>query len=103
MSSEPESVPQLPTKEDMARFKEELVLVCDEINELERNTRAQYAQPEWKEKRKYRITGSVCGKVLQRNSRAVAREILYPKYLPAPMAWGRRYEQTARVKRGHLI
>lgn len=99
MSSEPESVPQLPTKEDMARFKEELVLACDEINELERNTRAQYAQPEWKEKRKYRITGSVCGKVLQRNSRAVAREILYPKpfqYLPAPMAWGRRYEQTAR-------
>ena len=55
----------------------------------------------WFEKRRYRITASVCGKILQRSTRAIAHEILYPKpfvFLPAPLLWGRKHEKAARKR-----
>ena len=96
-----DNIIQLPVKEKMERFKQEMTLSPHEIKEVERNTRAQSDSPMWFEKRRYRITASACGKILQRPTRATAREILYPKpfvFLPAPILWGRQHEKAARKK-----
>ena len=96
-----DNITQLPVKEEMERFKQEMTVSPDEIEELERNTRAQSDNPMWFEKRRYRITASVCGKILQRSTRAIAHEILYPKpfvFLPAPLLWGRKHEKAARKR-----
>ena len=109
-----ETGPQPPTKGDMINFKQALTLTNPERKQLEIETRGQYNQPKWYDQRRCRLTASNCGKVLQRCTRAVAREILYPKppsHLPAPLAWGRRYEPTARLlyekvrssEMGHLV
>ena len=82
----------------MINFKQALTLTNAESKQLEIETRGQYNQPKWYDQRRCRLTALNCGKVLQRCTQAVAREILYPKppsYLPAPLAWGRRYEPTA--------
>lgn len=96
-----ENIVQLLVKEEMETFKQEMTLSPDEIKEVERNTRAQSDNLLWFEKRRYRITASVCGKILQRPTRATTREILYPKpfvFLPAPILWGRKHEKAARKK-----
>ena len=71
-----ENIIQLPVKEEMERFKQEMTLSQDQIKEVERNTRAQSDNPIWFEKRRHRITASVCGKILQRPTRTTARAIL---------------------------
>ncbi len=95
-----ESFPQLPKKEEMSYFKQGLMLTTEQAAQVEKDTRGQYTQTRWFDHRRHRITASVCGKVLQKSTRAVVREILYPKpllYLPAPISWGRKYEHTASV------
>jgi ribosomal protein S27E len=88
-------------KEDMSRFKQKMKIhAAAQPAQLEQQTRGQHNNKLWFDERKHRITASICGKVLQRPTRAVVREILYPKpmlYLPPPIAWGRRHEGTARA------
>ena len=99
--SECDNIPQPPVKEEMARFKQNLnIHAAAQPAQLEQQTRGQHNNQLWFDERKHRITASICGKVLQRPTRAVVREILYPKpmmYLPPPIAWGRRHESTARA------
>ena len=73
------NVPQPLTKEEMTRLKQSLSVTSSQLAELEKQTRGQYKRQLWFDERKHRITGSVCGKVLQRPTRAVVREILYSK------------------------
>ena len=99
--SECDNIPQPPVKEEMTRFKQSLnVHAASQPTQLEQQTRGQHNNQLWFAARKHRITASICGKVLQRPTRAVVREILYSKpmvHLPPPIAWGRRHEGTART------
>ena len=99
--SECDNIPQPPVKEEMTRFKQSLnVHAASQPAQLEQQTRGQHNNQLWFAERKHRITASICGKVLQRPTRAVVREILYSKpmvHLPPPIAWGRRHEGTART------
>ena len=94
-----DNIVQLPVKEEMERFKQETTLSPDEIKEVERNTQSDNVL--WFEKRRYRITASVCGKILQRPTRATAHEILYPKpfmfYLHQILC-GMKHEKSACKK-----
>ena len=96
----PDNVPQLPVKEEMKRFKDNLQLSLDQVNNIELQTRGQYTQPLWYKHRQHRITASKCGTILQRPTRGTVREILYSKpliHLPPPIYWGRRKEKDART------
>ena len=51
-SSSENIIVQLPIKEEMERFKQEMTLSPDEVKEVERNTQAQSDNPIWFEKRR---------------------------------------------------
>ena len=79
----------------------ELCLTNKERLSVEAHTRDQYQNHEWYQARRYRITGSKCGRILIQQKRTVAllRFCLYQKPFynaPKPIEWGRRNEPVAR-------
>ena len=78
-----------------------LCLSSKERENLERVTRAQSAEELWHDARRYRITGSKCGRILIQKMRTIAllHFVLYPKpfeITPRPIEWGRRNENIAK-------
>ena len=78
-----------------------LCLSSKQREDMERATRMQSAEELWYDARRYRITGSKCGRILTQKKRTVAllHFALYPKPFettPKPIEWGRRNENLAR-------
>ena len=82
---------------------DELCLTSLQRDNLEKETQSQANNARWHEARRYCITGSKCGRVLQQHERTAAllRYCIYPKAmlspLPKAIAWGRRNEERARL------
>jgi len=73
----------------------------NERDNLEKLTRQQSDESLWYDARKFRITGSKCGRILNQKKRTVSllQFALYPKPFeatPKPIEWGRRSEPLAR-------
>ena len=78
-----------------------LCLSGKQREDLERATRKQCDENLWHDARRYRITGSKCGRILTQKKKTVAllQFVLYPmpfKTIPKPIAWGRRNENLSR-------
>ena len=75
---------------------DKVCLTHEQRQDLEKRTRNQVDNFEWHEARRYRITGSKCGRILEQHTRteALLRNCLYPKPmlnpLPKSIAWGRK-------------
>ena len=77
-----------------------LCLTAKQREELEKETKGQVGNNKWHDSRRYRITGSKCGRVLkQEMTVALLRCCIYSKpmlnALPKPISWGRNNEMAA--------
>ena len=85
------------TEEDII---EKLSVSAHERVKSEEQTRSQSSSDLWFEARRQRLTGSICGRVLNQKAKTIQllRYCIYPKpmlSLPKPIAWGRDNESKA--------
>ena len=85
------------TEEDII---EKLSLSAQQRIELEEQTRSQSSSDQWFKACRQRLTGSICGRVLNQKAKTVQllRYCVYPKpmvYLLKPIAWGVNNESKA--------
>ena len=87
--------------EDITARKELFHVSTALQHQIEERTRKQSNTDEWYDVRAQRITSSMCGQILNQNSKTVAllHRCLYPKPLldplPRPIVWGRKNEEIA--------
>ena len=91
--------------------KESLNVTSQDRDNIENNTREQTRTNFWHIVRSRRITGSMCGKILQQQEMtpALLKSVLYPKQfetIPPPVKWGidnepRAHREYLRYARAH--
>lgn len=87
-------------KSTITAFKETLQTSPEQIHEIERNTTMQSQSAQWFAVRKYRITASLFGEVLQRRKETppdnLVLKILQHRQFSSPaVEWGRQKEPQA--------
>ena len=96
--------PHLPSRNELIErvtaFKESLRLAPDKIREIERETIDQSQSSLWYSARRYRLTASMFGKVLQRLPStppdSLVKQLLHPQpFSTSATEWGKQHEATA--------
>ena len=96
--------PHLPSRNELIErvtaFKESLRLTPEKIREIERETVDQSQSPLWFSARRYRLTASMFGKVLQHLPStppdSLVKQLLHPQqFSTSATEWGRQQESTA--------
>ena len=87
-------------KQTIEAFKSSLSLNEEKVRKIEHDTRQQKNSSLWFEMRRYRLTASLFGSVLQRRSDtppdSLVLKILQPKQFSSPATeWGNTYESVA--------
>ena len=103
INNEPNTTPAYAARvqdgDRIATFKDRLRVSSSKRCQIEEDTRQQSSSKEWLFVRAHRITSSICGRILIQHKKTLPLlyQCLYPKPLPAAIAWGRQNESVACI------